>query len=47
MNVFVVDREIAQKAGTYKGNTRGQTLELADCIIAATAFCNRTILCNG
>ena len=47
LNILAVDREIARKAGGYKSSTKSQTLELADCIIAATAFCHRAILATG
>jgi predicted nucleic acid-binding protein len=47
LDVLAVDREIAQKAGNYKCSIRSRALELADCIIAATAFCNRAILVTG
>ncbi len=47
LNILEVDKEIAQKAGRYKAGTKSHSLELADCIIAATAFCCRAILVSG
>ncbi len=38
MNIVEVTREIAEKAGTYKREEKRQTIELDDCLIAATAF---------
>lgn len=47
LNVIAVNREIAEKAGHYKRTLKTQTLELDDCIIAATAFINQAVLATG
>jgi predicted nucleic acid-binding protein len=47
LTILEVDKEIAQKAGGYKAGTKSHTLELADCIIAATAFCYKAVLATG
>jgi predicted nucleic acid-binding protein len=47
LNVIAVNREIAEKAGHYKRTIKAQTLELDDCIIAATAFINQAVLATG
>jgi predicted nucleic acid-binding protein len=47
LNVVDVTREIAEKAGQYKRDEKRQILELADCIIAATAFIQDAILATG
>lgn len=44
LEVLDVTREIAEKAGAYKRNSRIQSLELADCIIAASAFVKQALL---
>ena len=36
--MFPVTREIAEVAGRFKRTSRSRRLELADCVIAATAF---------
>ncbi|MBI3824621.1 MAG: type II toxin-antitoxin system VapC family toxin [Candidatus Rokubacteria bacterium] len=36
--IFPVTREIAEVAGRFKQAARSRRLELADCVIAATAF---------
>jgi predicted nucleic acid-binding protein len=47
LNVVAVNREIAEKAGHYKRTIKTQTLELDDCIIAATAFIKQAVLATG
>jgi predicted nucleic acid-binding protein len=47
LNIVDVDRQIAEKAGNYKSTIKNQTLELADCIIAATAFVINAVLATG
>jgi len=47
LEVLDVTREIAEKAGYYKGTIRSQSLELGDCLIAATAFVHRSVLATG
>jgi len=48
-NIAVLDvtREVAEKAGHYKRSTRGHSLELDDCLIAATAFAHKAVLATG
>jgi len=47
LNILEVEKKIAQKAGGYKAGTKGHSLELADCIIAAAAFCRKALLAAG
>jgi predicted nucleic acid-binding protein len=47
LNIVDVTREIAEKAGEYKRQEKGHILELADCIIASTAFIKKVILVTG
>jgi tRNA(fMet)-specific endonuclease VapC len=47
LEVLDVTREIAEKAGQYRRTIRSQTLELDDCLIAATAFIHRAVLATG
>lgn len=47
LNVVDVTQEIAEKAGEYKRREKGHVLELADCIIASTAFVKDAILATG
>jgi predicted nucleic acid-binding protein len=47
LHIVEVTREIAEKAGDYKRDMKGHRLELMDCLIAATAYCNRAILATG
>lgn len=47
LNVVDVTQEIAEKAGEYKRRKKGHVLELADCIIASTAFVKDAILAKG
>jgi tRNA(fMet)-specific endonuclease VapC len=44
LNIVEVNRAIAEKAGRYKQQIRRQTLELDDCMIAASAFCLKALL---
>ncbi len=48
-NLLVLDvtREVAERAGHYRRTIRSQSLELDDCLIAATAFVHRSILATG
>ena len=48
-NLLVLDvtREVAERAGHYRRTIRSQTLELDDCLIAATAFIHRSVLATG
>jgi predicted nucleic acid-binding protein len=47
LNIVDVTREIAKKAGRYKRNVKSHSLELDDCLIAATAFIKSAILATG
>ena len=47
LDVIPVTREIAEQAGRYKGSIRSHSLELDDCVIAATAFVGKAILATG
>jgi tRNA(fMet)-specific endonuclease VapC len=47
LNVIPVDRAIAEKAGQYKGSIKSHTLELDDCLVAATAFLRKAVLATG
>lgn len=42
-----VTREIAEIAGRFKRTTRSRRLELADCLIAATAFAEGAAVATG
>jgi len=48
-NLLVLDvtREVAERAGHYGRTIRSQSLELDDCLIAATAFIHRSVLATG
>jgi predicted nucleic acid-binding protein len=48
-NLLVLDvtRGVAERAGHYKRTIRSQSLELDDCLIAATAFIHRSVLATG
>ncbi|HQT98789.1 MAG TPA: type II toxin-antitoxin system VapC family toxin [Thermodesulfobacteriota bacterium] len=48
-NLLVLDvtREVAERAGHYRRTIRSQSLELDDCLIAATAFIHRSVLATG
>ena len=45
--VIEITRGIAEKAGSYKGTIRSHSLELDDCLIAATAFHANAALATG
>lgn len=47
LTITDVTREIAEKAGIYKRIIKTQSLELDDCIIAATASVTKAILATG
>lgn len=47
LNIIPLTREIAEVAGHFKGRTKNRRLELADCLIAATAFLEGTALATG
>jgi len=47
LEVLDVTREIAEKAGQYRRTIRRKTLELDDCLIAATAFVHLSVLATG
>ena len=47
LRIVEVSREIAEKAGSFKGVTRSHSLELDDCLIAATAYCTGATLATG
>lgn len=47
LNIVDVSREIAEKAGVYKRIEKKQSLELDDCLIAATAFIKGAVLATG
>ena len=47
LKIIDVSRDVAEKAGTFKGAAKGHSLELDDCLIAATAFCTGTTLATG
>lgn len=47
LDVLDVTREIAERAGQYRRTIRSRTLELDDCLIAATAFVHRSVLATG
>lgn len=47
--LYVIDvtRKVAEKAGSYKRDIKKQSLELDDCLIAATAFTENALLATG
>ena len=45
--IFPVTRQIAELAGRFKRTSRSRRLELADCLIAATAFFERAPIATG
>ena len=45
--ILNVTHEIAEKAGEYKRNEKRQSLELDDCLIAATACIKEAFLATG
>lgn len=47
LEIVEVTREIAEKAGLYKGSIKSHALELDDCLIAASAFVSRAALATG
>lgn len=47
LNISDVSREIAEKAGSYKREQKSQSLELDDCLIAASAFVKEAVLATG
>lgn len=47
LNIVDITREIAEKAGNYKRDIKRQSLELDDCLIAATAFIKGAVLATG
>lgn len=47
LKILDVSRDIAEKAGCMKGSVKSHSLELDDCLIAATAFCTGAILATG
>jgi len=46
-NLIEITKEIAEKAGRYKNRIKSQTLELDDCLIAASAHSIGAILATG
>lgn len=47
LEVLPVTRAIAEKAGQYKGGIKSHSLELDDCLIAATAHLHKAVLATG
>lgn len=47
LHIIDVNKEIAEKAGEYKRNEKRQSLELDDCLIAASAFVKGAVLATG
>ncbi len=47
LDIVDITREIAEKAGSYKRDEKRQSLELDDCLIAATASIKGAILATG
>jgi predicted nucleic acid-binding protein len=47
IEVLDVTRDVAEKAGHYKRGARSQSLELDDCLVAATAFIHKAVLATG
>ncbi|MBI5192698.1 MAG: type II toxin-antitoxin system VapC family toxin [Nitrospirae bacterium] len=47
LNILDVNRVIAEKAGRYKNSIKSQSMELDDCIVAATAFAKQAVLATG
>lgn len=45
--IVLLTREIAEAAGRFKRRTKSRQLELADCLIAATAFMEGAALATG
>jgi predicted nucleic acid-binding protein len=47
IEVLDVTRDVAEKAGQYKRNTKARQLELDDCLVAATASIHKAVLATG
>lgn len=47
LNIEEISRAIAEKAGRYKHQIKRQTLELDDCLIAASALYTKALLVTG
>ena len=47
LEMLPVTRQIAQKAGEYKREIKSHSLELDDCLIAASAFLHKAALATG
>jgi len=47
LTILEANRAIAEKAGGYKGGTKSHSLELDDCLVAATAFQAGATLATG
>ena len=47
LNIVEVSKTIAERAGYYKGSIKSHSLELDDCLIAATAFSLDAALATG
>ncbi|MBA4417992.1 MAG: hypothetical protein C0392_08800 [Syntrophus sp. (in: bacteria)] len=47
LQIIDCNRQIAEKAGSYKTSIKNQKLDLCDCIIAATAFISNAVLATG
>ena len=47
LNIVDITRDIAEKAGIYKREQKKQLLELADCLIAASAFIKGAVLATS
>lgn len=47
LKIVEVNRAMAMKAGSFKGTSKSHSLELDDCLIAATAFCIGATLATG
>lgn len=47
LKIIDVSRAVAEKAGNLKGTTKSHSLELDDCLIAATAYCTGATLATG
>jgi predicted nucleic acid-binding protein len=47
LEIMPVTRDIAEKAGLYKGAIKSHSLELDDCFIAATANLHNATLATG
>lgn len=47
LEIVPVTRAVAEKAGRYQGELKSHTLELDDCLIAATAHFHKATLATG